>query len=116
MSQSTVLYHHNKKNIDIFPKMCNAKSLSTILTGIEIGCYVVAILFEIIFSEYKEEIYVPLPIIRGLLIPFLILEIFGNQRQYFGIILSSCIFRALKFILAIVLVIFLYIHGDWFGK
>ena len=96
--------------------MCNAKSLSTILIGIEIGCYVVAILFEIIFSEFKEEIYVPITIARGLIIPFLILEIFGNQRQHFGIILSSCLFRALKFILAIVLLILLYIHADWFGK
>ena len=116
MSQSTVLYLHNKKNIDIFPKMCNATSLSIISTGLEIGCYIVAILFEIIFSEYKEQIYIPITIARGLIIPFLILEVFGIKRQHFGIILSSCIFRALKFILAIVLVILLYIHADWFGK
>ena len=96
--------------------MCrSAKTLSTILTGLEIGCYIVAILFEIIFSE-RNNIYVPITITRGLIIPFLILEIFGNQRQHFGIIFSSCIFRACKFILAIILLILLYTHDDWFGR
>ena len=91
--------------------MCNAKSLSflsTILTGLEIGCYGVAIFYEI-----SWDINIPLPIIRGLLIPFLIMEIFGNQRQRYGIILSSCIFRALKFILAIVFLVLLYTHPYW---
>ena len=92
--------------------MCNAKSLSflsTILTGLEIGCYGVAIFYEISWGD----IFIPLPIIRGLLIPFLIMEIFGNQRQRYGIILSSCIFRALKFILAIIFLVLLYTHPDW---
>ena len=110
MTQSTFVYHHSKKNIDIFLKMCNAKLLSTILTGVEIGCYVVAIGIEISFGP---DLFIPLPIIRGLLIPFLIMEIFGNQRQRYGIILCSCIFRALKFILAIVFLVLLYTHPYW---
>ena len=117
MTQSTFVNHNIKTNIDIFPKkMCSsAKSLSTILTGLEIGYYIVAILFEIIFSHWRH-IYVPITIARGLIIPFLIMEIFGNNRQHYGIIISSCVFRALKFILAIVLLSMLYLHSDMFGR
>ena len=86
-------------------------SISTWLTSVEIGLYVVAIVFEIIFSHW-HEIYIPITIARGVIIPFLILEIFGNNGRYFGLILFSCFFRGCKLILAMYLLILLYVNGE----
>ena len=91
---------------------CSSKGCGASLAKFEIGFYILLSLIEIIITYTWNEIVIFIPLARGVIIPLLMLEIVGIQRQHYGIAVFSCVFRAFKLILAPTLLISLYIFLD----